>query len=109
MQQVKGIPIDTTFIDSLAKVPEYAKFLQDLLETHQQLEKTSKVVLSEQRSMVIMEGIPTKVGDLDRLTLPCEFGNNMKTFALSDSGASINLMPYSFYRKLNLQKLKTTR
>ena len=79
MKQVKGIPINTPFIESLAQVPEYAKFVQDLLDTRQQLEKTSKVVLSEQSSKVIMEGIPRKMGDLGRLTLPCEFKNNMKT------------------------------
>ncbi|KAL7584927.1 hypothetical protein Lser_V15G44247 [Lactuca serriola] len=33
IKQLKGIPINTPFIDSLAKVPEYAKFLQDLLDT----------------------------------------------------------------------------
>ena len=33
----------------------------------------------------------------------------MKVYALADSGASINLMPYSFYEKLNIQKLKATK
>lgn len=56
-----------------------------------------------------MEGILKKMGDPKRLTLPCEFGNNTKTFALADSGVSINLMPYCFYQKLNLLELKTTR
>lgn len=30
------------------------------------------------------------------------------TFALADPGASINLMPYSFYQKISLPKLKDT-
>lgn len=76
---------------------EYAKCLQDLLDTRQQLEKTLNVVLNEKCPAVIMEVIPTKMGDPGRLTLPCEFGNSMKTFTLADSGSSINLMPYSFY------------
>ena len=29
MKQVKGIPINTHFVESMAQVPEYAKFLQD--------------------------------------------------------------------------------
>ncbi|XP_023741564.1 uncharacterized protein LOC111889651 [Lactuca sativa] len=49
------------------------------------------------------------MGDLGRLTLPCEFGNNLKTYALADSGASINLMPYSFYQKLNIEKMTATK
>ncbi|XP_023766457.1 uncharacterized protein LOC111914985 [Lactuca sativa] len=109
IKQLKGIPINTPFIDSLAKVPEYAKFLQDLLDTHQQLKKNSKVILSEQSSKAVLGEIPTKMGDPRRLTLPCEFGNNMKVYDLADSGASINMMPYSFYKKLNIQKLKATK
>ncbi|XP_023747470.1 uncharacterized protein LOC111895625 [Lactuca sativa] len=92
-----------------SEVPEYAKFLQDLLDTRLQIKKTFKVDLSEQSSKVIMEGIPRKMRDPGRLTLPCKFGNNMKTYALADSGASINLMPYSFYQKLDLPDLKATR
>ena len=109
MKQVKGISINTPFIESLAQVPEYAKFLQDLIDTRQKLEKIVMVVLSEHSSKVIMGEIPNKMGDLGRLTLPCEFGNNMKTYALADSGATINLMPYPFYQKFDLPDLKATR
>ena len=56
-----------------------------------------------------MGEIPKKMGDPGRLTYPCEFKNNMKTYALADSGASINLMPYLFYQKLNLPYLKATK
>lgn len=83
-------------------MPGYEKFFQHLLDTCQQREKMSKVDLNEPFSAVIMEGIPTNMGDPRRLTLPYEFGNSMKTFSLADSGASINLMPYSFYQKLEL-------
>ncbi|KAL7604989.1 hypothetical protein Lser_V15G15101 [Lactuca serriola] len=109
MKQVKGIPINTHFIESLSKVYEYVKFLRDLIDTHHQLKKNSKVILSEQSSKVVLGELPKKMGDLRRLTLPCEFGNNTKTYALADSGASINLMPFSFSQKLNLPDLKATR
>ncbi|KAL7594075.1 uncharacterized protein LOC111904270 [Lactuca sativa] len=49
------------------------------------------------------------MGDPGRLTLLCEFGNNLKTYSLADSGASINLMPYTFYEKLNIHKMKATK
>ncbi|XP_023730241.1 uncharacterized protein LOC111877974 [Lactuca sativa] len=73
IQQIKGIPINTTFIETLAKIPEYAKFLQDLLATRKQLKKHSNVILSEQNSKAILGEIPKKMGDPGRLTLPCEF------------------------------------
>ena len=108
-QQVKGIPINTPFIDSLSKVPKYANFLQDLINTRQQLEKDSKVILSKQSSKVIMGELPKKMGDPGCLTHPCKFGYNMKTYAIADSGASVNLMSFSFYQNLNLPDLKSTR
>ncbi|XP_023749155.1 uncharacterized protein LOC111897421 [Lactuca sativa] len=49
------------------------------------------------------------MGDPGRLTLPCEFGNNTKTYALDDYGSSINLMLFLFYQKLNLPDLKVIR
>ncbi|XP_023741787.1 uncharacterized protein LOC111889862 [Lactuca sativa] len=109
VKHVKGISINTPFVESLSKIPEYQKLLQDLIDTRKQLKKNSKVILSEENSKSVLGEIPKKMGDPGCLTLPCEFGNNMKVDALANSGASINLMPYSFYQKLNIQKLKATR
>ncbi|XP_023761598.1 uncharacterized protein LOC111910036 [Lactuca sativa] len=67
------------------------------------------IILNEQCSAVIMQDILTKMRDLDTLTIPCEFNNSRKTNSLVDSGASINLMPYSFYQKHILLELKITR
>ena len=75
IKQFKGVLINTPFVESLAKMLEYAKFLQDLHDTRQKLGKTTKVVLNEQCSAVIKDGIPTNMGDLGRLTIPFEFGN----------------------------------
>lgn len=40
--------------------------------------------------------------------MPCEFGNTIKINALANSGATINLMPYSFYKKHDFPQLKST-
>ncbi|KAD4179797.1 hypothetical protein E3N88_28388 [Mikania micrantha] len=42
-------------------------------------------------------------------TIPCLFGDDVRRYALADSGASINLMPYSLYEKLALGDLSPTR
>lgn len=49
------------------------------------------------------------MGDPGRLTIPCESENATKMNVLSDSGAKINFIPFSFYQKFNLPKIKTTR
>lgn len=109
LEQEKDLSINTPFIESIAKMPTYKKFLTNHNNNQKELEKVSNVVLNEKFSVIVMEGIPTKMGDLGRLTLPCEFGNSTKTNALAYSGASFNLMPVSFYQKLNLPELKNTR
>ncbi|XP_023753133.1 uncharacterized protein LOC111901496 [Lactuca sativa] len=87
----------------IAQIPEYKKFLKDLPRNWKKLEQASEVTLNEQCSIV------TKMKDLSSLIIPCRFGNSKKTNALSDFGASINLMSYSFYKKLNLSYLNPTR
>ena len=42
IKHVKGIPINTPFFELLSNIPEYEFFLQDLLDTRQQLKKNSK-------------------------------------------------------------------
>lgn len=46
--------------------------------------------------------------DSGSLTLTCDFENSLKTNALADSGATINLMSYYCYKKLDSLELKTT-
>ncbi|XP_052626812.1 uncharacterized protein LOC128133420 [Lactuca sativa] len=66
------------------------------------MEEATNVVLNENCSIVMLNKLPMKMGDPGSLTLPCQFGNLATSHALADSGASVNLMPYSFYSKLNI-------
>lgn len=75
------------------------ELIKDLINNRKELEKASKVILNEQFPAVIMQELPTKMGDLVRLILPCEFGNLTMTHALVDLGASINLIPFSFFQE----------
>ncbi|KAG9444839.1 hypothetical protein H6P81_016179 [Aristolochia fimbriata] len=52
--------------------------------------------------------LPTKLKDPGCFTIPCEFENFKFIKVLCDLGASINLMPLSICRKLNLGELKET-
>ncbi|XP_023760786.1 uncharacterized protein LOC111909226 [Lactuca sativa] len=102
-------PLERVHLEFIQQIKEYAKLLQDIIDTRHELKKNYKVILSEQSLRAVLGELPKKMGDPGRLTLPCAFGNNLKTYALSDSWASINLMPFSFYQKLNIQKMKATK
>ena len=69
----------------------------------------SKVVLNETCSGAMLNMLPKNIGDTGSLTLPCQFGNLSTSHARSDSGASVNLMPYSFFKKLNLSEPRPIR
>ena len=51
---------------------------------------------------------PLKLKDPSCFTVPCEIEGTHFDKALYDIGASISLMPYSIYKKLDLEELKPT-
>ncbi|KAL7601637.1 hypothetical protein Lser_V15G21670 [Lactuca serriola] len=57
----------------------------------------------------MLNKLPKKKGDPGSLTLPCQFGNLATIYALADLGASVNLMPYSFFKKLDLLEPRPIR
>ncbi|KAD7476900.1 hypothetical protein E3N88_00036 [Mikania micrantha] len=105
----KQLKINLPFIEALRRIPKYAKFLKDLLKGKDRLGKLTEVPLSRDCSAVITNTLPEKLTDPGILTIPCLFGSDVRSHALADSGASINLIPYSLYKKLALGDLVPTR
>ncbi|XP_021980186.1 uncharacterized protein LOC110876319 [Helianthus annuus] len=99
---LKKLHVNIPFVEALSKMPKYAKFLKDLLTNKKKLEDLSTVTLSEECSAVLQNKLPKKVSDPSSFTIPCLIGNLTVSNALADLGASINLMPYSIFAKLNL-------
>ncbi|GJS32587.1 reverse transcriptase domain-containing protein [Tanacetum coccineum] len=52
---------------------------------------------------------PEKLVDPGKFLIPCALQELDRTSALADSGASINLLPHSIYKKLGLEALTPTR
>ncbi|KAL7609424.1 hypothetical protein Lser_V15G10314 [Lactuca serriola] len=102
LDHIKALQINIPFIEVVAQMLKYAKFLKELLTNRRKMEEVKKVVLNENFSAAMLNKLPKKKGDPGSLTLPCQFGNLATIHALADSGASVNLMPYSFFKKLDL-------
>ncbi|GKF71864.1 reverse transcriptase domain-containing protein, partial [Tanacetum coccineum] len=58
---------------------------------------------------MLLKKLPEKLEDPDKFLIPCNFPGMDVCHALADLGASINLMPLSFWKKLSLPKLTPTR
>nr|GEV42997.1 reverse transcriptase domain-containing protein [Tanacetum cinerariifolium] len=75
------------------------KMLKDLLSNKEKLQELANTPLNENCSTVIIKKLPEKIGDPRKFLIPCGF-SELKCKALSDLGASINLMPLSVWKKL---------
>ncbi|XP_074301171.1 uncharacterized protein LOC141632527 [Silene latifolia] len=88
----------------------YAKVLKELytFKRQQRLKGAQKVKVSEHVSAMFQRKLPPKCGDLGMFTIPCTLGDTRIERAMLDLGASINVIPYSFYKSMKLGSLVET-
>ena len=67
-----------------------------------------KACLTEQVRAIIQCKTPVKYKDLGCHTISVNIGGTCVEKALLDLGASVNLLPYSMYKKLGFGELKPT-
>ncbi|GJX62250.1 reverse transcriptase domain-containing protein [Tanacetum coccineum] len=109
LDMIKEVRINVPLVDVLAGMPNYGKFLKDLVSNKSKMEKISVAFLTEECSAILQNKLPSKLGDPRSFLIPCKFANSVEYLALADLGASINLMPYSLYTALSGTTLKPTR
>ncbi|XP_027348020.1 uncharacterized protein LOC113859445 [Abrus precatorius] len=105
----RQLHINLPFVDVLAQMPKYAKFLKDLLSNKKKLEELATVTLNEECSAILQNKMPKKLKDPGSFTLPCLIGRLIVDRALADLCASINLMPYYIFKKIGLGEPRLTR
>ncbi|GKE14310.1 reverse transcriptase domain-containing protein, partial [Tanacetum coccineum] len=59
--------------------------------------------------LMLLKKLPKKLGDSSKFLIPCDFLELDECLALADLGTSINLMPFSVWKKLSLPALTPTR
>ncbi|GJS92112.1 reverse transcriptase domain-containing protein [Tanacetum coccineum] len=106
---IRAIRINVPLINALAEMPNYGKFLKELISNKHKIKQISAAFLSDESSAMIQNKVPPKLGDPRSFLIPCNFNKTFSCNALADLGASINLMPYSLYAKLSLETLKPTK
>src|SRR3954468_6920031 len=55
------------------------------------------------------DGVPKKLGDPGIPTIPCSIKRNYVKTAFCDLGAGVSVMPFSLYKRLDLNKLTPTK
>ncbi|GJW74574.1 reverse transcriptase domain-containing protein [Tanacetum coccineum] len=109
LDMIRAVRINVPLVDVLAGMPNYGKFLKELISNKHKIEQISAAFLSDESSSMIQNKVPSKLGDPRSFLILCNFNKTFFCNALADLGASINLMPYSLYAKLSLETLKPTK
>ncbi|GJW08143.1 reverse transcriptase domain-containing protein [Tanacetum coccineum] len=105
----KAVRINIPLVDVLDRMPNYGKFLKELVNNKHKIEQILAAFLSDESSAILQNKVLPKLEDPRSFLVPCNFNKAFTRNALADLGASINLMLYSLYAKLSLETLKSTK
>ncbi|XP_070048581.1 uncharacterized protein [Nicotiana tomentosiformis] len=70
------------------------------------IELDESTELTETYSVVVSRPIAKKLSDPGSFTIPCTIGSYSFAKALCDLGASVNMMPFSIYKKLGIGRAR---
>ncbi|GKB62840.1 reverse transcriptase domain-containing protein [Tanacetum coccineum] len=106
---LKQLHFDINLMDALTQIPKYHKVLKDLLKDKDKLEELANTPINAKCSAILLNKVLEKLKDPGKFLIPCILQDLEVCNSLADSGASINLMPFSIYEKLGIGSLKPTR
>ncbi|XP_038885800.1 uncharacterized protein LOC120076096 [Benincasa hispida] len=86
----------------------YVKFLKDILANKRKIGENEIVELTYECSALFQNNILKKIKDPRSFTLSCSIKGKEVRNALCDLGASINLMPLSIFKKLDIGDVRPT-
>nr|GEX86062.1 hypothetical protein [Tanacetum cinerariifolium] len=104
----KDMSFEISFVDALILMPKLASTLKALIGNKEKLSEMAQTPLNEHCFAVLLKKLPKKLGDPGKFLIPCDFPGMAECLALADLGASINLMPFSVWKKLSLPDLTPT-
>ncbi|CAM8900491.1 unnamed protein product [Rhodiola kirilowii] len=105
MDKIRTLYITMPFTDAITQIPTYAKFMKRILTGKRKIDGTEIVALSEECSAAMHQPMPPKLKYSGSFSIPCDISGITIHCALCDLGASVSIMPYSLYAKLNLGDL----
>ena len=108
LEVLRQVKVSIPLLNMIKQVSTYAKFLNDLCTIKRGLNVSKKAFLTKQVSSIIQCKSLVKYKDPGCPTISVMIGETCVEKALLDLGASVNLLPYSVYKQLELGELKPT-
>ena len=107
LEYLKELTITLPFVEAIRDMPAWGKFLKNIISHKSKLEDYGLVSLVEE-SKAMYSKYPPKLKDPGSFMVPCVIGGTHFDKTLCDIGASVSLMPYSIYKRINLKEIKPT-
>ncbi|XP_016509722.1 uncharacterized protein LOC107827154 [Nicotiana tabacum] len=98
---LKQLSVNISFVEAFQEIPSFAKYLKDLIMKNKTI-NNEMVSVTNRIGSIISTTAMQKKEDLGAFTIPCTIGLRDFARALSDNGASNNLMPLSIYKQAGL-------
>ncbi|KAL0358207.1 UNVERIFIED_CONTAM: hypothetical protein Scaly_1506400 [Sesamum calycinum] len=104
----RKMEVNILLLDAIKQIPRYAKFLKELCTNKGKLKGNERVSMGENVSAILQQKLPQKCKDPGMFSIPCKIGLIGIKRAMCDLGASINVMPLTIFKTLNVGPLKET-
>ncbi|CAM8890497.1 unnamed protein product [Rhodiola kirilowii] len=108
VEMLKKLYVTLPFHEVITQNPIYAKFLKDIVSNRRVIEESSMVALNIECSAIVQSRMPKKMQDQGSFSIPISLGKIEIDRALCDLGASISLIPYSLFEKIDMCELHPT-
>ena len=105
MELIKNLYLQIPLVDAI-KVPPYSKYMKEIVNNKRKI--PTEAITAMLADYSFKGKLPEKRGYPGIPTIPCRIKNTYVKYALCDLGAGVSVMPFSLYRKLNLNKLVPT-
>ncbi|GJY72394.1 reverse transcriptase domain-containing protein [Tanacetum coccineum] len=75
LDMIQAVRINVPLVDVLAGMPNYDKFLKELINNKLKIEQISAAFLSDESSVILQNKVPPKLGDhgIGKFTFPADF------------------------------------
>ncbi|XP_062114143.1 uncharacterized protein LOC133825178 [Humulus lupulus] len=100
--------INIPLLEALEQMPNYVKFIKDVLTRKRRLGEFETVALTKECSSFLQDKLPPKLKDPGSFTIPCTIGDTYCGMALCDLGAIINLMTMFVFKQLGIGEVRPT-
>ncbi|GJV52278.1 reverse transcriptase domain-containing protein [Tanacetum coccineum] len=84
LDMIRAVQINVPLVGLLAGMPNYGKFLKELISNKHKIKKKIAAFLSDESSAMIQNKVPPKLGDPGSFLIPCNFNKTFSCNALAD-------------------------